>query len=1017
MGFFMWMGHPKRQRRAGALFITWMATLGVIYEATATAQASTFINQAQSGANFGNTLLLGGQTDAASNAGTTEMEGFAGTQPAGTENSASSYYLPGNVGLTQGNALNEASDSNAALLSDPTCPAGWPGPLSQFQQQGMGAYTSTEAACRGPLQTASTALNLAMEGSTGATLATYQQAQAAIQSFGEALSQVNSAGNALESTCAPVMNGDYQYAPACNLLSVSGVPTLGDLSSAWAGPLGAVASACGSLPTSITSTTAAQSLTSDLAPLTTDLQGLVGGSPGSVYANGNGDGAALVSSDYGSGSVTAASQDYQEIYGQCNVANAYLENISTYPGGMNDYSTDPMLNNFLSNPANQGMINTMMPFIESNPDVFSQYYQNVACTSNDTTITNAGVTATGPSTTTTSAPSIQSTPAACTEPLSTYTSTGWIDAADWPDPNAEWIYGTSAGCGAGVPNGTTDMMEGTYSNTTGATIDATLYVAAQDEGVVDINGTQVASYSDGGAGGTGAEAYPSTGGVMSVPVSLPAGPDEIMFYITNADSASATSTQSAGILSIIGTVNGTSQVLIDTNSSWLYMPSSSDASSSTVTTVPGGTSTNTTPNTHAQSILCNSPIQCMGTECHALFGNQDLQFSQALTALSALQQMEQGAVCQSGTSMAAGNCIPIIFGGEMRYCRTWPFGGTFTNNCCAEGLQDAGASGNLSNYLMLAHDTWKIANAPYVVANVWAPAESWVESAFPTMTSWAEAGWRFVAAAWKGASEAIGDAFGMTGAAASTTVGVTSAAVKAGTTASNGIIGGIEDDVEAWLEQMAEWLLKKIFGKAIEEAIVSAITSFAASEAGEAILEFFSVIGWIYMVYQIAQIIGEMLTACINEEFKLGEKRKLHACQNLGTYCADAFMGFCLEHKDVFCCYASPLSRIIASQIKIGQPNVAGGYGTPHDPQCGGFTVQQLAEVDWSEVSLAQWQAMLQSAGLIAGGNTAGSAVYSPEQIAHPTGDVNIQQAPSLAPAEPIPPSQALPPDNPNAVA
>ena len=1021
MGFFIWMGHPKRQRRAGALFIAWMAALGVIYEATATANAGTFINQAQSGADLGNTLLLGGQTDAAGNAGGQEMQGFAGTQPAGVENNASSYYLSDNVGLTPGNALNQASAANTAVLSDPTCPAGWPGPLNQFQQQGMGAVASTQNACKGPLQAAATSLTQAMAGTSGSTLAAYQGAQQSIQAFGQELSQVNSAGNALETTCAPVINGYYQYAPACNLLSVSGVPSLGTLAAAWAGPLGTVASGCAALPTAITSPAAAQGLENALSPLTADLQGIIGGATGSVYANGNGDGAAILAGGYGSGAVTAASQEYQQIYGQCSYAQSYLENISTYPGGMNAYASDPMLNNFLSNPSNQGMINKMMPFIESNPNVFSQYYQNVACTNNNTNITNAGTSATGPSTTTTSAPSIQSSPVACTQPLSAYTSTGWIDAADWPDPNAQWIYGTSGGCGAGVPNGTTDLMEGVYSNTTGAPLNATLYLAADDAGVVDINGTQVATYSDGGQGGDGAQAYPSTGGVVSVPITLSPGPDQIMYYITNAGGGTAAN-PSSGILTIIGTVNGTSQVLIDTNSNWVYIPQNAAQAGSTVTVNPGSVTTNTTPNTHAQSILCNSPIQCMGTECHALFGNQDLQFSQALTALSALQQMEQGAVCATGTSMAAGNCQPIIFGGDARYCRTWPAGGSFTNNCCAEGLKDAGQAGNLANYLLLAHDTWRIANSPLVDAHVWGMGafHGWVENAYSTMDKWAAQGWGYVTSAFKGASEAISNAFGFGGAAASNAVGVSSTAVQGGTqAATSGLITTMEATVESWLWQAAAYLLNVIFGPQMAAEILTAMYNFVTSVYYQDIAMFFSVIGWIYLVYQILQIVANMLTACKNEEFKLGQKRKLHACQNLGTYCADSFMGFCLEHKDVFCCYASPLSRIIAAQIKIGQPNVAGGYGTPQDPQCGGFTVQQLAAVDWSQVSLAQWQAMLQSAGLIAGGNAAGSAIYTPAQIDHPAGDVNIQQAPIPVGHPPVvtPPASALPTGNPNAVA
>ncbi|MEB8475019.1 conjugal transfer protein TraN [Acidithiobacillus ferriphilus] len=1018
MGFFVWMGHPKRQRRAAVLFMSWMVGMGIYYESTATAEASTFINQAQSGANFGNSLLMGGQSDAANNAGTTEMQGFAGMSPTGGQTQASSYYLSNNVGMTPGNALNQADSANSALMSDPSCPAGWPGPLNTFQQNGVGSVTALEHTCQAPLQAARSSIETAAGGA--ATTGAYAGALAAINAFQQAENRAGSAGNNLETSCAPVINGSYQYAPACNLLSQSGTSSVAVLGSTWNSTIAPLESRCSTLYTSITNPTAAQGLTNVLTSMTASLDGLIGTSltGGAVNISNNGDGAVALPTGYGTGQ-TQASQQYQQILGACTYAQSYLENISAYPGGMNAYASDPMINNFMSNPANQPMINNMMPFIESNPSVFGQYYQNVACTNNNTSIANASTTATGPSTTTTSAPSLNSNPVACTEPLSTYESTGWI--TNFPDPNAQWIYGVTGGCGAGVPNGQTDLMEGTYSNTTGAPINATLYLAADDEGIVNINGTQVASYSDGGTGGTGAQAYPATGGVVSVPITLSPGPDEIMYYITNSAGPASGNNPSAGILSIIGTVNGQNQVLIDTNSSWVYVPQNAAQAGSTVTVNPGSVTANTTPNTHAQSILCNSPIQCMGTQCHALFGNQDLHFNQALTALSALQQMEQGAMCATGTSIAAGNCQPIIFGGVARYCRTWPAGGVFTNNCCAQGLKDAGASGNLANYLLLAHDTWKIANAPIVDAHVWGMGafHGWVESAYSSMNQWAATSWRYVTTVFKGAAEAVSNAFGIVGSSASTSVGVTANAVTSGTsTATTGLVSTMELYVKDWLMQAAAYILNMVFGPQMAAEIMTAVYNFITSAYYEDIMMFFSVIGWIYMVYQILQIIGNLLTACKNEEFKLGQKRKLHACQNLGTYCVTKVLGICMEHKDVFCCYASPLSRIIASQIRIGQPNVAGGYGTAQNPQCGGFTVQQLAAVDWAEVSLSAWQAMLQNAGLISGSNAQGAATYTPAQIDHPAGDVNISQAPISVGHGPVVAQTpvAVPTGNPNAI-
>ncbi|MHB0889458.1 conjugal transfer protein TraN [Acidithiobacillus sp.] len=218
---------------------------------------------------------------------------------------------------------------------------------------------------------------------------------------------------------------------------------------------------------------------------------------------------------------------------------------------------------------------------------------------------------------------------------------------------------------------------------------------------------------------------------------------------------------------------------------------------------------------------------------------------------------------------------------------------------------------------------------------------------------------------------------------------MSSVAVKAGTKASQSLISGLESELENWLKSEVQKLLIKVLGQKLGLAIAKEIASIAGIVG-----EVFTVIGIIYLIYQIAQMIAQILTACTNEEFKLGEKRKLHACQNIGTYCAQKFLGFCLMHKDIFCCYQSPLARIIASQIKIGQPNVAGGYATPQAPDCNGFTPQQLGQVDWSQISLSAWQAMLQQAGLVAGGNAQGSAIYTPQAITHPSGNAQYNGAP-----------------------
>lgn len=145
-----------------------------------------------------------------------------------------------------------------------------------------------------------------------------------------------------------------------------------------------------------------------------------------------------------------------------------------------------------------------------------------------------------------------------------------------------------------------------------------------------------------------------------------------------------------------------------------------------------------------------------------------------------------------------------------------------------------------------------------------------------------------------------------------------------------------------------------------------------------------------YAVYQLATMITSMLTACTNAEFELGYNRKEDDCSSVGSYCAVSVpvLG-CVETQHVFCCYANPLSEIIASQIREFQPSVAGNYGTARNPNCGGFTPTQLAAVNWSEINLSAWTAMLAQAGIMTSTDAEAQAVDTPNAASHPSGDDN----------------------------
>ncbi|MEA3240097.1 MAG: conjugal transfer protein TraN, partial [Pseudomonadota bacterium] len=78
-------------------------------------------------------------------------------------------------------------------------------------------------------------------------------------------------------------------------------------------------------------------------------------------------------------------------------------------------------------------------------------------------------------------------------------------------------------------------------------------------------------------------------------------------------------------------------------------------------------------------------------------------------------------------------------------------------------------------------------------------------------------------------------------------------------------------------------------------------------------------------------------------------------------YCAKKVLHTCVLKKESYCCYKSPLSRIIMEQVR---PQL-GGFGSKKHPNCGGLTLQELADVNWDVIDLSEWTVRLSDAGLL----------------------------------------------------
>lgn len=96
------------------------------------------------------------------------------------------------------------------------------------------------------------------------------------------------------------------------------------------------------------------------------------------------------------------------------------------------------------------------------------------------------------------------------------------------------------------------------------------------------------------------------------------------------------------------------------------------------------------------------------------------------------------------------------------------------------------------------------------------------------------------------------------------------------------------------------------------------------------------------------------LSSCEPEEQQLGIKRGKGLCYQIGTYCSKDSVAGCLESKTAFCCYNSKLARLINYQ---GKEQLHQGLGTPEEPNCGGFSLEEFQQLDLSKMDLSEFYA------------------------------------------------------------
>jgi len=322
------------------------------------------------------------------------------------------------------------------------------------------------------------------------------------------------------------------------------------------------------------------------------------------------------------------------------------------------------------------------------------------------------------------------------------------------------------------------------------------------------------------------------------------------------------------------------------------------------------------------AMVCEGAIRCLGLECiEGQFDPNSQDFARAAAMLQATQYIASDLDCDDATS---GGCL--IFAGDHLDCKK-ALGGWV--DCC---VQPEGVS--LVDYIKLLTNAYSMTTANWNIAAFGPLSTNPLNGIFPSLSDAWDFTSRMFTAAW---DSLLGN-----------TAEVATSAAGQGLT-------------QTLINAAYHWTAEHFPSLAAELFTYNAGTGLASfAPLLQNVIPFLQFLMWMYTIYNILDILVHIIWACEEEEFELGAKRQMKVCHFVGSYCKTEVMGFCIEKRDSYCCFNSPLSRILQEQVRL---QTGRSWGTGKEPDCGGLRPTELAEVDWDQVDLSEWLALLSIAG------------------------------------------------------
>lgn len=354
---------------------------------------------------------------------------------------------------------------------------------------------------------------------------------------------------------------------------------------------------------------------------------------------------------------------------------------------------------------------------------------------------------------------------------------------------------------------------------------------------------------------------------------------------------------------------------------------------------------------------CNG-VTCLGEECIDLIKTSSSDFAQVSALMNAMQYMSQDMACEGlddeGNMSGTENVTCTVFGGQSGWCKT-AVGGWV--DCCENPSGGVG----LSEYIEILISASNLTSTQSSASNTIGPgaAISGSEAAGSFAGQWTE---------FLGDNKLVNGVKYINNLFSTTLDNLKTKALE--------IFSPVKELYDTIYNQI-DSAITELFNEVAAELGFGGIgTGGAAGGGGEVVAggtqgsatgalgSVISFVGWVYFAYQVANLIVNLIYACEDIEYETIAKRDQKNCHYLGSWCDQKVLGFCTVKKRGYCCFESPLSRILNEQIRLVNPElIEGGWGSAEHPNCAGITTDMINLVDWDRVDLSEWIDLLHITG------------------------------------------------------